>query len=112
MTDTLFFDELIAWIESNIAQRLLLEEVASKSGFSLWYLQRIFKKHTGMTLGLYIKKTKMEHASMDMLSNNNPIADIAMKYGYESQQSFTRAFSGYYGIPPAAYRKLHAVISC
>lgn len=105
MADSLFFDELIAWIESNTAKRLLLEDVASKSGFSRWYLQRIFKSHTGVTLGLFIKRSLMESARKDILSETYSIADIALKYGYESQQTFTRAFSRYYGMPPATYRK-------
>ncbi|MFR0653855.1 helix-turn-helix transcriptional regulator [Pantoea sp. SIMBA_079] len=109
MADSLFFDELMVWIKSNITQRLLLQEVASKSGFSLWYLQRIFKKHTGITLGLYIRKAQMESARLDIITNSNSISDIAIKYGYESQQSFTRAFSRHYGMPPAAYRKVQAL---
>ena len=105
MVDPLFFDELIAWVEKNISQKLRLEDVARKSGFSLWHLQRIFKKHTGKTLGAYIKKVQMESAGMDIISGGCSITDIALKYGYDSQQSFTRAFGQYYGMPPAAYRK-------
>jgi len=105
MADSLFFDELITWIEGNIAKRLLLTDVASKSGFSLWYLQRIFKNHTGMTLGLFINRSRMESARKDIISDAGTIADIAIKYGYESQQSFSRAFRRHYGIAPATYRK-------
>jgi len=105
MTDSHFFSELISWIESNIAKRLLLDEVVIKSGFSRWYLQRIFKKHTGISLGAFIKNAQMDSAKKDILFSEKSISDVALKYGYESQQSFTRAFSRYYGIPPAAYRK-------
>jgi len=105
MTDSHFFDELISWIESNIAKKLLLDDVVIKSGFSRWYLQRIFKKHTGISLGAFIKNAQMDSAKKDIVFSEKSISDVALKYGYESQQSFTRAFSRYYGIPPAAYRK-------
>lgn len=105
MADPLFFDDLIAWIESNIVKRLLLSDVTRKAGFSHWYLQRIFKNHTGMTLGLFIRKAQMESVGKEILADKTPITEIALKYGYESQQSFTRAFRRYYGMPPATYRK-------
>ncbi|WP_435929921.1 helix-turn-helix transcriptional regulator [Dryocola sp. BD613] len=105
MVNPHFFDALIAWIEKNIAQRLPLDEVVNKSGFSRRYLQRVFKNYTGVSLGLFIKQKQMDSARADILSGNCSITDIALKYGYESQQSFTRAFTRYYGIPPAAYRE-------
>lgn len=48
-----FVAELITWIEQNLDKRMMLDDVASRAGYSKWHLQRIFKQETGMPLGTY-----------------------------------------------------------
>ncbi|HCC5867092.1 TPA: helix-turn-helix domain-containing protein [Klebsiella aerogenes] len=97
---------LLEWIDENIYVNLKIDDVAKKSGYSKWHLQRVFSLYTGMTLGHYIRKKKVMLAANDLLSTSESILDISIKYGYESQQSFTRTFSKHYSMPPACYRRV------
>lgn len=95
---------LILWIDSNIEHRLSIEDVAKKSGYSKWYLQRIFSDETGKSLAKFIRDKKLAYVVEDLLVTNESILNLALKYGFESQQSFTRTFSKKYGFPPHQYR--------
>lgn len=101
-----FMGSLIEWIEDNIDKPLRIEEVAKHSGYSKWYLQRMFTSTTGKSMGSFIRDRKLELAANDLLSSNDRIVDISERYGFDSQQSFTRIFGKKYNIAPSAYRKL------
>ncbi|WP_318377853.1 helix-turn-helix domain-containing protein [Enterobacter sp.] len=105
MNNSCFFADLIMWIESNITERLFLDDIAKKSGYSKWHLQRLFKNHTGVSLGSFIKLKKLEFASNDILRKEGTITDVAMKYGFDSLQDFTRCFTRHYGLSPSKFRK-------
>lgn len=98
---------LIGWIEENIDKPLKIRDVAEKSGYSKWHLQRMFQQETGHTLGNYIRDRKLALAVDELLHTKNPVVDISYKYGYDSQQSFSRTFSRKYSLPPQAYRRTH-----
>jgi len=100
-----FCSDLIIWIENNISERLFLDDIAVKSGYSKWHLQRLFKKNTGVSLGLFIKRKKLEFAYNDILTTKETITDIALNYGFESLQGFTRAFTRRYKRPPSDIRR-------
>ncbi|MEM6158960.1 hypothetical protein AAH446_00125 [Erwinia sp. P6884] len=59
----IFILDLIEWIEGNMEQRLKIEHVADKSGYSKWYLQRMFRDKTGIRLAEYIRKRKMSKSA-------------------------------------------------
>lgn len=98
-------DDLIVWIEGNIENRLDIDTLAKKSGYSKWHLQRVFYTCTGTKIGNFIREMKLSHAANLLLKTEEPIISLALKYGFESQQSFTRSFTRKYGIPPNKYRK-------
>lgn len=102
---SIFCSELINWIENNINERLHLDDIALKSGYSKWHLQRLFKNNTGISLGLFIKRRKLEFAYNDILTKKDTITEIALNYGFESLQGFTRAFTRRYQFPPSDIRK-------
>ncbi|WP_199746430.1 helix-turn-helix domain-containing protein [Erwinia sp. 198] len=105
MNEVLFCSELKMWIEDNITERLLLDDVAIKSGYSKWHLQRVFKKNTGISLGFFIKRRKLEFAYHDIMVKEESITDIALKYGFDSLQAFSRAFTRHYRFPPSRISK-------
>ncbi|WP_409160544.1 helix-turn-helix domain-containing protein [Pectobacterium sp. B2J-2] len=98
--------ELVAWIETQLSTRLTIDEVASKSGYSKWHLQRTYLKSTGMTLGEYIRRRQLSCAAAELRFTGSDIIDVAIKYGFSSQQTFTRAFRGHFGQPPGRYRRI------
>lgn len=90
---------LLLWINSNIEHRLSIDDVAKKSGYSKWYLQRMFSDETGKSLGKFIRDRKLACIVEELLVTDESILNLALKYGFESQQSLTRTFTKKYGYP-------------
>lgn len=101
-------DEIIQtltdWIERNLDKTLSVEEVAARSGYSKWHLQRMFRTVTRQTLGNYIRERRLTLAAEALRQTQRPVFDIAMQYGYDSQQTFSRVFRRQFSQTPTAYR--------
>ncbi|PWW10655.1 helix-turn-helix domain-containing protein [Mangrovibacter plantisponsor] len=100
-----FISDLILWINNNIESHLKIDDIAIKSGYSKWHLQRLFLAETGQTLGHFIRERKLILIADKLITSNEPLISLAIKYGFDSQQSFTRAFHKKYQLPPQKYRK-------
>jgi AraC family multidrug resistance transcriptional activator len=96
---------IMLWIDDNIDKPLKINDVAEKSGYSKWHLQRVFHEKTEQTIANYIRDKKLESAACDLVRNTDSIVDISHRYGFDSQQSFTRAFSRKYHISPGHWRR-------
>ncbi|NDL65838.1 helix-turn-helix domain-containing protein [Acerihabitans arboris] len=96
--------DLVKWIEARLNIRLSIDMVAVKSGYSKWYLQRLFKDITGCGLSSYIRRRKLSMAALELRMTFTPILDIAQKYNFNSQRTFIRAFNHYFRQSPEAYR--------
>lgn len=98
--------ELLLWIEVNLEKPLLLGDVAIRSGYTKWHLQRVFKQATGLTLASYIRGRRLTKAATELRLTKLPILTVALRYQFDSQQSFTRRFKATFGVTPTEYRKL------
>lgn len=98
--------ELVRWIKYSPTEMLDTTIVARRAGFSRWYLQRLFKQYTGMTLGRYIKIVRLGHAAIDLMKTEAPVINIALQHGYESQQTFTQAMKCHIGLNPGAIKRI------
>ena len=98
-------------IEDNLDnQDLNICFLANKVFVSPYYLQRIFYSLIGKTIGSYIRERRLTEAGTD-IKNGEKVMDVAIKYCYESQESFTRAFKKFHGVNPGAAKK-GFIISC
>ena len=95
----------INYIENNITENLDYNEIAKEATCSNFYFQRIFGILCGITLGEYIRNRRLTLAGSELSSSNLKIIDIALKYGYDSPESFTRAFIKFHGITPSKAKK-------
>lgn len=100
----------ISYIEDNISHELTMEDIAKSGMISPYYFQKGFALLCGFTVGDYIKKRRLTLAGAEVLSTDNRIIDIAMKYGYDSPDSFTKAFTRFHGSTPTSVRKGDAMI--
>ena len=98
----------IDYIEGRLDYDITLAEVAKAAGISQWHFQRIFKALTNETLKTYIRSRRLTNSLDKLLGTNTRIIDIALSAGFESQESFTRAFKKTFDITPNEYRKLGA----
>ncbi|UYU31622.1 superoxide response transcriptional regulator SoxS [Siccibacter colletis] len=96
---------LTAWIDEHIDQPMNIDVVAKKSGYSKWYLQRMFRTVKRQTLGEYIRQRRLLMAAEALRTTERPIFDIAMDYGYVSQQTFSRVFRREFDRTPTDYRQ-------
>ncbi len=95
------FQQSIDHIEKNLSEELDIEEIAAKAALSPFYYQRIFGAMCGMTVGEYIRSRRMTLAAQELTCSDKKVIDIAAKYGYDSPDSFAKAFQRFHGITPA-----------
>lgn len=93
------------YIEEHITEELDYEELAAQACFSCFQFQRIFGILSGHTLGGYIRNRRLTLAGTELAAGKLRVIDAAVKYGYDSPDSFTRAFVKFHGITPSAARK-------
>lgn len=96
---------VLEYIEENIAGELSVEDVSRNCGISLSWLQKRFKYAFHMTVKEYILRRRFTCAARDLLTTDESILDIALKYGYSNHESFTRGFQQVWMITPNEYRK-------
>lgn len=92
------------YIEENLTADIKVQDIVEKVGFSQFHFMRVFKSISGHTINNYIKRRKITEASKLLLESNMRIIDIAILYGYNSQEAFTRAFKEVYNVTPNVYR--------
>lgn len=97
--------ELVYWIEANLEGDLSLDNISKRVGYSKWHLQRVFKKSTGTALGEYCRRRRLSKTALLLRLTKKDIYEIAMQYGFDSQQTFTRAFRQNFKLTPHAYRR-------
>lgn len=100
----------ISYIEDNITEEFTIEDIATQAMISPFYFQKGFAMLCGFTIGEYIKKRRLTLAGSELVSTDRKIIDIALKYGYDSPDSFTKAFTRFHGATPTAVRKGETMI--
>lgn len=102
--------EAISYIEENITEEIVIEDIAKKAFMSPFYFQKGFAMLCGFTVGEYIRQRRLTLAVSELVSTDEKIIDIALKYVYTSPDSFTKAFTRFHGITPTAVRKDGAMV--
>lgn len=94
----------IDYIEDNLTETIDYEEVAKQCYSSSYHFQRVFSILCGFTLGEYIRNRRLTLAGRELATTNAKVIDVALKYGYESPDSFAKAFQKFHGILPSQAR--------
>ena len=94
----------IDYIEANLTEEIDYEKVAAKSFSSSYHFQRVFSILCGYTLGEYIRLRRLSLAGAELANGKEKVIDIALKYGYDSPDSFAKAFQKFHGITPSQAR--------
>lgn len=98
------FEQAIDYIDENLANEINFEIVAEKAKCSVYHFQRMFSFLANLPLSEYIRKRKMTLAAFALQNTDAKVIDIAMKYGYDSHSSFTRAFQAVQNVTPSKAR--------
>ena len=102
--------EAINYIEENITQELTIESIAKKALISPFYFQKGFAMLCGFTVSEYIRCRRLALVGSELIASDEKLIDIAIKYGYDSPDSFTKSFTRFHGATPTAVRKNGAMI--
>ena len=92
----------VQFIEERLTGEISIDEISSQSYSSTSHFQLIFHLVMGMTVGEYIRNRRLSLAAQDLLRPNSRIIDVAMRYQYDTQESFSKAFTRFHGrlLPP------------
>ena len=94
----------VNYMEDNLLGEIDYGRVAREAGCSVFHFQRIFNVLTGFTVGEYVRNRRLTLAGQELALSDVRVTDIAFKYGYETHESFTKAFLKFHGITPSAAR--------
>lgn len=103
--------KVLLYIQNHLDDTLSLEELANIAHFSDFHFHRIFTAQTGESIKSYVRRLRLERATSDLVFTDLPIIQIAERAGYDTQQSFHRAFKEAFHETPKTFRskKLQAV---
>lgn len=93
------------YIEENLTEEINPEDCADRCGYSLSSLQKTFRCVFNIGIGDYISRRRLSHAAKELIETEQTVLDIALKYGYNSHEVFTRAFMRLWGVSPSKFRK-------
>ena len=94
----------VNYIEDHLTEKIDYDVLAKTAYSSKFHFQRVFGVVCGMTVGEYIRRRRLTLAGKE-LAFSDKVIDVALKYGYESSESFSRAFRKFHGILPSAAKK-------
>lgn len=92
------------YVEEHLTEEIDYEEVARQACSSPFHFQRMFGMLCGFTLGDYIRMRRLSRAASDIEASADKVIDIALRYGYDTPESFSQAFSRFHGISPTEAR--------
>jgi len=94
----------LAYIEQNLEHDIDEQEIARRACCSIYHFKRMFSFLAGITLQEYIRRRRLSLAAMNLQDSTIKVIDVAIKYGYNSPDAFTRAFQSLHGMTPTEAR--------
>lgn len=100
MTWTKMLQQAIDYMEKHLLDDINYEDVARELYISTYEFHRTFSIMTGMTANAYIRNRRLSLAGRELQEEDKKVIDIALKYGYDTPESFTKAFIRFHGVAP------------
>ncbi len=100
----------IQYMEEHLLEPLTVDQIAAQAHMSAFHFQRIFHLMTDVTVAEYIRRRRLTLAAHELLQGDRKIMDLAFKYGYDTPESFSKAFRRQHGITPSETRKSGATV--
>ncbi|MCR4787147.1 MAG: AraC family transcriptional regulator [Lachnospiraceae bacterium] len=98
-------NDAIEYMEENLTGDITLADISKAVNLSAFHFQRAFTLLTGMSPAEYLRKRRLSQAGSELTKGDGKVIDIAFKYGYDSPESFTKAFTRFHGVSPAQAKK-------
>lgn len=94
------------YVRANLGRAVTIADIAGELGYSVSHLRAVFRDRLGVSLGKYMRESRLSEAAQLLQSSGLNVSDIGERCGFESLYAFSRAFRKAYGIPPRTYRQL------
>jgi AraC family transcriptional regulator len=107
-TQTAYLESInkaINFLETHIANDIVLTDVAQHAHISPYHFHRIFKALTGETVKVFLTRIRLENAATKLKQSKADIGQIAIDYGYQNHETFSRVFKEYFKVTPTEYRQ-------
>ena len=99
------------FVEKKLTEAVSCEQIADNAGFSLYHFMRVFQAFTGYTLKEYLRERRLSEAAKELLGGEMQVKLLAGKYGFNSAESFIRAFKKQFGETPLKYKKKNQLMN-
>lgn len=97
-------ERAIDYVEAHLTEEIDYSEVARAAATSAYHFPRMFMSLTDMTLADYIRRRRLSCAARELQSSDARVIDVAVRYGYESADAFSRAFYRQHSMMPSQVR--------
>lgn len=111
MNNLQLVEKVLYFIDENIQEDITYEKIASVFGYSSFHFHKIFSSVTGQTITDYAKKRRLTIAHQKLCETQEKVADICYEVGFNSIQTFNRAFKETFGIQPLQARERKSKIT-
>jgi len=101
------FDNLIGWVQTNLAEDLKVEQMAEQAGMSPRNFARVFRAETGTTPARFVEKLRLEAARRQIETSGMALQEVAKRTGFGDPERMRGAFMRAYGQPPMVLRRQH-----
>lgn len=95
----------VDYMEAHLLEDTGAEEIAAQVGIASFYLQKGFKIMTGYSMAEYVRCRRLYLAGLEVLAGSDKVIDLAYRFGYDTPESFTKAFSRFHGLSPLQLKK-------
>ena len=103
MDNTDILQEMLIYIDTHIKEKMNVEVLAKRAGFSPIYFCRIFQNVVGTSIMEYVRNRRLAYAASE-LNSGRKLSNIAKDYSFETHSGFSKAFRRFFGCPPEVYR--------
>lgn len=99
-------EKINAYVRSHLGEAPTIADLAAALDYSVSHLRTVFRTRLGVSLGKYIRESRLSQAATLLQSTQMSVSEVAQQSGFESLFVFSRAFKKAYGMPPKTYSKL------
>jgi len=103
--------KVLVHIQNNLSSQISLDDLANVASFSPFHFHRIFRGMVGESVKEHVRRLRLERAAHRLRFTGQAVTEIAFDAGYETHESFTRAFHAMFGESPTDFRNNHRVVA-
>src|SRR5215471_3560234 len=103
--------KVLVHIQKSLDSPVSLEELAAIASFSPFHFHRVFRGMVGESVKEHVRRLRLERAAHRLRFTGKPVTELAFEAGYETHESFTRAFHTMFGESPTEFRNNHRAVA-